>query len=103
MTEVFNCDAMHLKYPRIFVDPNLYAGPVWYLQDMHKVPVAYIVAAVIPALMIAVLYYFDHSVSAQLAQQEKFNLRKPSAFHYDLLLVGGMVKFLGNHVKNIIP
>ena len=67
---------------------------VFYMafQDMDKVPALFILAAVLPALMIAVLYFFDHSVSAQLAQQEEFNLRKPPAFHYDLLLVGGMVQ-----------
>ena len=63
-------------------------------QDMIKVPALYILGAVIPALMIAVLYYFDHSVSAQLAQQSEFNLRKPFAFHYDLFILGFMVKFL---------
>jgi hypothetical protein len=64
---------------------------------MNKVPIGYVIAAILPALMIAILYYFDHSVSAQLAQQEEFNLRKPTAFHYDLLLVGVMVKLLSSH------
>ncbi|KAE8671247.1 putative boron transporter 5 [Hibiscus syriacus] len=44
----------------------------------------YIIGAFIPATMIAVLYYFDHSVASQLAQQKEFNLRKPSCYHYDL-------------------
>lgn len=54
-------------------------------------PVLYIIGAFIPATMIAVLYYFDHSVASQLAQQKEFNLRKPPSFHYDLLLLGFMV------------
>lgn len=54
-------------------------------------PLLYIIGAFIPATMIAVLYYFDHSVASQLAQQKEFNLRKPSSFHYDLLLLGLMV------------
>lgn len=58
---------------------------------MGKVPVAYIFAAFIPAVMIAGLYFFDHSVASQLAQQKEFNLKKPSAFHYDILLLGFMV------------
>jgi hypothetical protein len=60
-------------------------------QDMHKVPPLYILAAFIPAIMIAGLYFFDHSVAAQMAQQKEFNLRNPSAYHYDLLLLGVMV------------
>ena len=58
---------------------------------MLNVPVLYIIGAFIPATMIAVLYYFDHSVASQLAQQKEFNLRKPASFHYDLLLLGFMV------------
>lgn len=54
-------------------------------------PPMYIIGAFIPATMIAVLYYFDHSVASQLAQQKEFNLRKPSSYHYDLLLLGFLV------------
>lgn len=61
------------------------------LQDMGKVPVVYIFGAIIPALMIAGLYFFDHSVASQMAQQKEFNLQKPSAYHYDVLLLGIMV------------
>lgn len=58
---------------------------------MTQVPLLYILGAFIPATMIAVLYYFDHSVASQLAQQKEFNLRKPPSFHYDLLLLGFLV------------
>ncbi|QHO37796.1 Boron transporter [Arachis hypogaea] len=62
---------------------------------MLDVPIMYIIGAFIPATMIAVLYYFDHSVASQLAQQKEFNLRKPPSFHYDLLLLGFMVILCG--------
>ncbi|TKY48108.1 Boron transporter 4 [Spatholobus suberectus] len=58
------------------------------IKDMGEVSPAYIFAAFIPALMIAGLYFFDHSVASQMAQQKEFNLRKPSAYHYDILLLG---------------
>lgn len=58
---------------------------------MWKVPVVYIFGAIIPALMIAGLYFFDHSVASQMAQQKEFNLQKPSAYHYDVFLLGIMV------------
>ena len=61
---------------------------------MGKVPPAYIFAAIIPALMIVGLYFFDHSVASQLAQQKEFNLKNPSAYHYDILLLGFMVTIL---------
>lgn len=58
---------------------------------MGRVPTGYIFAAIIPAVMIAGLYFFDHSVASQLAQQKEFNLKNPSAYHYDVLLLGVMV------------
>ncbi|KAF7838323.1 putative boron transporter 2 isoform X1 [Senna tora] len=64
-------------------------------KEMLNVPPIYIVGAFIPATMIAVLYYFDHSVASQLAQQKEFNLRKPSSYHYDLLLLGFLTILCG--------
>ena len=48
----------------------------------------WIAGALIPGLIIAILFYFDHSVSAQLAQMPEFNVRRPTAYHYDLALLG---------------
>ncbi|KAJ0707477.1 putative bicarbonate transporter [Helianthus annuus] len=62
---------------------------------MGRVPPAYIMAAIIPALMISGLYFFDHSVASQLAQQKEFNLKNPSAYHYDILLLGFMTLLYG--------
>ncbi|GJN37324.1 hypothetical protein PR202_gb26262 [Eleusine coracana subsp. coracana] len=65
------------------------------LMDLFSVPPAYIFAAILPALMVAGLYFFDHSVASQLAQQKEFNLKKPSAYHYDILVLGFMVLLCG--------
>ncbi|XP_010476636.1 PREDICTED: boron transporter 4-like [Camelina sativa] len=65
------------------------------IKDMGKVSPGYIFAAFIPALMIAGLYFFDHSVASQLAQQKEFNLKNPSAYHYDILLLGVMTLICG--------
>ncbi|XP_031112124.1 boron transporter 1-like [Ipomoea triloba] len=85
--------------PRRLFSPNpwsLGAYENWtVMKDMLNVPVLYIVGAFIPATMVAVLYYFDHSVASQLAQQSEFNLRKPASYHYDLLLLGFMVLICG--------
>ncbi|KAM1013659.1 hypothetical protein ACFX2J_043441 [Malus domestica] len=61
------------------------------VKDMPNVPVIYIFAAFMPAVMIACLYFyflFFISVVSQLAQKEEFNLQKPSAYHYDMFLLG---------------
>ncbi|KGN58135.1 boron transporter 4 [Cucumis sativus] len=65
------------------------------VKDMGKIPPAYIFAAFIPAVMIAGLYFFDHSVASQMAQQKEFNLKNPSAYHYDILLLGFMTLLCG--------
>uniref|UniRef100_M1CS41 Boron transporter n=1 Tax=Solanum tuberosum TaxID=4113 RepID=M1CS41_SOLTU len=65
------------------------------IKDMGKVPPTYIVAALIPALMIAGLYFFDHTVASQMAQQSEFNLKNPSAYHHDILLLGFMTLLCG--------
>ncbi|XP_059448537.1 probable boron transporter 2 isoform X3 [Corylus avellana] len=85
--------------PRRLFSPNPWSPGAYenwtVIKDMLNVPVLYIIGAFIPATMIAVLYYFDHSVASQLAQQKEFNLRKPPSFHYDLLLLGFMVILCG--------
>ncbi|XP_045822147.1 probable boron transporter 6 [Trifolium pratense] len=65
------------------------------VKDMGKVPLPFIFGAFIPAVMIAGLYFFDHSVASKLAQQKDFNLQKPSAYHYDILLLGIMTFICG--------
>ncbi|GMQ06802.1 hypothetical protein CsSME_00051249 [Camellia sinensis var. sinensis] len=66
------------------------------IKDMGKVPVVYIFAAFIPAVMITDLYFFDHCVASQMAQQKEFNLKNPSAYHYDILLLGIMTLLYGS-------
>ncbi|KAL8110028.1 boron transporter 4-like [Apium graveolens] len=65
------------------------------IKDMGKVPVEYIFLAIIPAIMVAGLYFFDHSVASQMAQQKEFNLTKPAAYHYDIFVLGIMTLICG--------
>ncbi|XP_071738368.1 boron transporter 1-like isoform X2 [Rutidosis leptorrhynchoides] len=85
--------------PRRLFSPNPWSPGAYQnwtvIKDMLDVPILFIFGAFVPATMIAVLYYFDHSVASQLAQQKEFNLRKPSSFHYDLLLLGFLTLLCG--------
>ncbi|PKA63009.1 putative boron transporter 2 [Apostasia shenzhenica] len=85
--------------PRRLFSPNPWSPGAYenwtVIKEMLDIPVLYILGAFIPATMIAVLYYFDHSVASQLAQQKEFNLRKPPSFHYDLLLLGFLTLLCG--------
>ncbi|KAJ4727865.1 Boron transporter like [Melia azedarach] len=85
--------------PRRLFSPNPWSPGAYenwtIIKEMLDVPIFYIIGAFIPATMIAVLYYFDHSVASQLAQQKEFNLRKPSSYHYDLLLLAFLTLLCG--------
>ncbi|KAG4148190.1 hypothetical protein ERO13_D05G270840v2 [Gossypium hirsutum] len=65
------------------------------IKDMGRIPPLYIFAAFIPAVMIAGLYFFDHSVASRMAQEKEFNLKNPSAYHYGILLLGFMTLLCG--------
>ncbi|KAI7750765.1 hypothetical protein M8C21_028338, partial [Ambrosia artemisiifolia] len=75
-----------LYSPLLWDYESLYHWTV--IKDMGKVPLVHVMDAFVPGVMIAALYFFDHSVASQLAQQKEFNLKKPSAYHYDIFLLG---------------
>ncbi|KAF3442537.1 hypothetical protein FNV43_RR16453 [Rhamnella rubrinervis] len=64
-------------------------------KDMGQVPGGYIYAAIVPALMIAGLYFFDHSGTSQMAQQKEFNLKNPPSYHNDIFVLGVMTLIFG--------
>jgi hypothetical protein len=47
-----------------------------------------IFAAIIPGFMFFLLFIIDHNVSSILTQAPKFNLKKPSAYHWDFFVLG---------------
>ncbi|KAK9666306.1 hypothetical protein RND81_14G176000 [Saponaria officinalis] len=64
-------------------------------KKMGDVPPLYIIAAFIPGLMVAGLFFFEHNVASKMAQQKDFNLKNPSAYHYDIFLLGFMTLLCG--------
>lgn len=59
------------------------------------------------AVLLTILFYFDHNVSSLIAQGTEFPLRKPAGFHWDLFLLGlttGVAGLLGIPFPNgLIP
>ena len=51
--------------------------------------------ALVPALMLTALFFFDHNVSSKLAQDQKFHLKKPTAYHWDFSVLGLEVLLVG--------
>mmetsp|Transcript_15955 Transcript_15955/g.44710 ORF Transcript_15955/g.44710 Transcript_15955/m.44710 type:complete len:800 (-) Transcript_15955:55-2454(-) len=47
-----------------------------------------IFGALFPAVMLYLLFFIDHNISAILTQAPKYNLKKPPAYHWDFLILG---------------
>ncbi|EKX37691.1 hypothetical protein GUITHDRAFT_41323, partial [Guillardia theta CCMP2712] len=94
--------------PRRLLIPNALDGSPNYtvLSRMQELEGWHWAAALIPAVIIAVLFFFDHNVSSQLAQNV-MDLKKPPAYHWDFLLLAIMTLICGllgiPPVNGVIP
>ena len=70
-----------------FLDSTWLKSGYLTASRLGEIPVQHAGTAAVPGLIIAVLFYFDHSVSSQLAQMRDLGVVKPPAFHWDLLWI----------------
>ncbi|KAL5357863.1 HCO3 transporter family-domain-containing protein [Aspergillus floccosus] len=59
-----------------------------WLVHFWDINVGDIFLAIPFAVLLTILFYFDHNVSSLIAQGTEFPLRKPAGFHWDLWLLG---------------
>jgi hypothetical protein len=52
------------------------SGRDWFVNGMADLPIGFCFAAILPALVLVILIYFDHNVSSLLSQRSEFNLKK---------------------------
>ncbi|KAI1325351.1 HCO3 transporter family-domain-containing protein [Xylariaceae sp. FL0255] len=78
-----------------------------WIVDLSDVNVQEVFTALPFAILLTVLFWFDHNVSSLIAQGTEFPLRKPAGFHWDLFLLGlttGVAGILGLPFPNgLIP
>eukprot|EP00040_Diaphanoeca_grandis_P027053 m.152971 g.152971 ORF g.152971 m.152971 type:complete len:657 (-) comp30821_c1_seq1:41-2011(-) len=84
------------------------ATVTWSTVDtLGELELWHIFAAIAPAVIITILFFFDHNVSAQLAQIKEFNLEKQSAYHWDLVMIAIMTLICGTcglpPVNGVLP
>jgi boron transporter len=60
----------------------------WIVNPLQDMGAAGVVGAMIPGLMIFLLFIIDHNVSSILTQSPKFRLKKPPAYHWDFFVLG---------------
>ncbi|PYH41351.1 anion exchange family protein [Aspergillus saccharolyticus JOP 1030-1] len=59
-----------------------------WLVHFWDISVGDVFLAIPFAILLTILFYFDHNVSSLIAQGTEFPLRKPAGFHWDLWLLG---------------
>ncbi|KAI1341990.1 HCO3 transporter family-domain-containing protein [Xylariaceae sp. FL0016] len=78
-----------------------------WLVSFWDLPVGDVFLALPFAVLLTILFWFDHNVSSLIAQGTEFPLRKPAGFHWDIFLLGlttGVAGLLGLPFPNgLIP
>ncbi|PKS10716.1 hypothetical protein jhhlp_002473 [Lomentospora prolificans] len=78
-----------------------------WIVDPRDVTVGQVFIAAPFAILLTILFWFDHNVSSLIAQGTEFPLRKPAGFHWDFFLLGlttGVAGILGLPFPNgLIP
>ncbi|KFH47576.1 putative transporter-like protein [Hapsidospora chrysogenum ATCC 11550] len=78
-----------------------------WLVHFWDLSVGQIFTALPFAVLLTILFWFDHNVSSLIAQGSEFPLRKPAGFHWDIFLLGattGVAGILGLPFPNgLIP
>ncbi|KAF1917952.1 HCO3 transporter family-domain-containing protein [Ampelomyces quisqualis] len=78
----------------------------WFIH-FWDISVGDVFLAVPFAVLLTILFWFDHNVSSLIAQGTEFPLRKPAGFHWDIFLLGlttGVAGLLGIPFPNgLIP
>jgi boron transporter len=78
-----------LRVPSSFATSS---GRPW-LVDLLDIPVYGVFAAMLPGMIIAILFFFDHNISSLFAQTPKYRLVRGSSFHWDICLMGIVLFF----------
>lgn len=60
-----------------------------------ELPVVWIFAAIIPGLIITVLFFFDHEVSSIICTARRYRIRKPGGYAWDVVLLGTTTALCG--------
>jgi hypothetical protein len=78
----------------------------WFIH-FWDISVGDVFLAIPFAVLLTILFWFDHNVSSLIAQGTEFPLRKPAGFHWDIFLLGlttGIAGLLGIPFPNgLIP
>ncbi|KAJ5689499.1 hypothetical protein N7462_003891 [Penicillium macrosclerotiorum] len=91
--ELANLDKMTLNVSTSFrptsPDRDIFFVKFWEL------PIQWIFGAIIPGLIITMLFFFDHEVSSIICTIDRYGTRKPGGFAWDIVLLGTTTALCG--------
>ena len=67
---------------------------VFFVQFWH-LTVGWIFAAIVPGIIITVLFFFDHEVSSIICTIDRYGTKKPGGFAWDIVLLGTTTAICG--------
>jgi hypothetical protein len=66
-----------------------------FFVEFWKLPIGWIFGAIIPGIIITVLFFFDHEVSSIICTIDRYGTRKPGGFALDIVLLGTTTALCG--------
>lgn len=84
--ELASLDKMTLQTSTSF-KPTSPDRSVFFVR-FWQLPVSWIFAAIIPGLIITILFFFDHEVSSIICTISRYGTKKPGGFAWDIVLLG---------------
>lgn len=66
-----------------------------FLVRFWHLPVPWVFAAIIPGVIITILFFFDHEVSSIICTIDRYGTRKPGGFAWDIVLLGTTTAICG--------
>lgn len=66
-----------------------------FFVKFWQVPVSWVFLSIIPGAIITILFYFDHEISSIICTTERYGVRKPGGFAWDIFLLGSTTILCG--------
>ena len=92
--ELASLDKQTLQVSSHAFRPSSPDRSVFLVQFWH-LPLTWIFAAIIPGLIITILFFFDHEVSSIICTIERYGTKKPGGFAWDIVLLGTTTALCG--------
>ncbi|PLB45878.1 hypothetical protein P170DRAFT_512490 [Aspergillus steynii IBT 23096] len=66
-----------------------------FIVEFWTLPVGWVFAAIIPGMIITILFFFDHEVSSIICTIDRYGTKKPGGFAWDIILLGTTTALCG--------